>query len=92
MGFQQLLKAAHLSQEMLDRRDAVKRMFGKDYSKSVRYAKGVVRGTAEREKLTFFQAAEKVCEKAFKDGKGASVGLVIAAAVELCEEEASVPQ
>ena len=91
MTFRQLLKAASLTEQMVERRDGIRRMLGAKYETDVAPAKRIVRAVAERDRVSVIQAALRICERAMAGGCGGAVGLVVSAAVELCEE-GTVPE
>lgn len=86
MSLDHLLKAALLSEDMLETRDSVKRQYGNEYAHKIIFAKDVVRDIAKRHGKSIMDAALHICNKAVEDGHSGAVGIVVAAAVELCEE------
>lgn len=81
-----LFKAVKVSADMIERRDFVRRIYGDKYQGHVASAKQIVKAISERDDKPILAAALWICEKAMRDGHGESINMVIAAAVELCEE------
>lgn len=85
MSLPHLWNAVTVSDEMIRRRDTVKRLYGTSYERHVADAKRIVQGVMDRDKLGAIQAALSICKQAVLDGQGAAVNMVISAAVDLCE-------
>jgi hypothetical protein len=82
-----MVKALRITADMIERRDFVKRLYGDRYESAVGEAKKIVSGIADRDGKTVVQAALFIANKAIIDGHGEAVSMIIAAAVELCEEK-----
>lgn len=86
MSLESILKAATISAEMIERRDRCKQVYGNAYPSAVNVAKAIITANTKQGKLSILEAALKICVQAVKDGNGSAVNLIIAGAVELCEE------
>ena len=86
MSLKNLLTAATVTAEMIERRDRCKELYGSDYALKIKLAQDIVKSVAAQHKLSILEAALKICKTAVEDGHGSAVNMVIAAAVDLIGE------
>lgn len=83
-----LLKAATITAEMIERRDNLKLLFGSTYDDTIRDVKHIVQGVSRERGIPIVEAGLAICKQAVRDDKGGIINLVIASMVDLCEEKA----
>jgi hypothetical protein len=81
-----LMKAAKIANDMEERRQLMHSVYGDNYASVTKTARGLIKIVAEREGKSIIQAALSLGVQAEKDGHGAAVSLLIAAALDLIEE------
>lgn len=84
MSLNRLLNAAN---EMIERRDRMRSLHGQDYAQIIQEPRRIVKAIADRDNISVIAAALHVCKVAEADGHGSVINLVIAAAVDLIEEQ-----
>jgi len=88
-----LMKSFVITGEMIERRDRVRSLYGDNHGKKSRYddatkpARVIIKGIAKQDGTDLVRAAMKICKLAVSEGNGGAVSLVIAALVDLCEEQ-----
>jgi hypothetical protein len=85
MTLSHLFKSATLAQEMLTRRDYLKRLYGESYAVHIGDAKRIVLAIASRDKKPIMETALWLCERAVREGHGSVVNFIVAAACDLIE-------
>lgn len=78
-------KAAKLSEDMIERRDFVKRIYGDTYVSKIEIPKTIIRSIKARTGKTTLEVGLELAKKALEDGHGEAINPIIAAAVDLCE-------
>jgi hypothetical protein len=81
------LRAVKLTADMVERRDLLKRLHGDKYRERTERARSIIKAVAQRDGVGVVEAAMNICKKAAEDGHGEAITVVVAALVDLCEEE-----
>jgi hypothetical protein len=85
MSIQHLLKASRLSDDMIERRDLVRRLYGDRYDSFVETPKTLIRSIKQRKGGTTLSVGLELAKKAVEDGHGAAVTPIVAAVVDMVQ-------
>jgi hypothetical protein len=87
MPLGEFAKAVQVTQEMIDRRETVRRIAGDRYAEVTDIPRQILLAKAKADGKSILATGLDVCQTALRDGHGTAVGPVIAAMVDLIEEE-----
>ena len=83
MTTESLTKALGITLDMIERRDQVRRLWGDRYEAKVAPAKAMIKKYADRHGKSLAATALDLCRPELY--RGISVGIIVAALVDLCE-------
>lgn len=85
MSLANLFKAAKLFEDMIERRDFVKRVYGDTYASKIEIPKAIIRSIKDRTGKPTLEVGLELAKKAMEDGHGEAINPIVAAVVDLCE-------